>query len=42
MISDTALNRLPFRERDRARVIDPNRTVAKLTGEPGDIVYIRR
>lgn len=42
LISDTALNRLPLRERDGARVIDPNRTVAKMTAVPGDIIYIRR
>lgn len=42
MITDTSLQRLPLRSRDGARVVDPNRTVAKLFADVGDTVYVRR
>ncbi|PAV89614.1 hypothetical protein WR25_19656 isoform B [Diploscapter pachys] len=42
MISDTLVSRLPLRQRDGARVIDPNRTTAKTFSAPGDTVYVRR
>ena len=42
MISDTLLVRLPLRARDMARVIDPERTTAKVFATAGDTVYVRR
>lgn len=42
MISDTLLARMPLRLKDRARVIDPNRTTAKTFAAAGDTVYVKR
>uniref|UniRef100_A0A914X6S4 STING ER exit protein n=2 Tax=Plectus sambesii TaxID=2011161 RepID=A0A914X6S4_9BILA len=42
LITDTPLDRLPLRPRDRARVIDSTRTVAKITCAPDETVYLRR
>ncbi|VDK60218.1 unnamed protein product [Cylicostephanus goldi] len=42
MISDCLLIRMPLRKRDGARVIDPDRTTAKIFSNPGDTVYVQR
>ena len=40
--TDCAIDKLPLRKRDKARVIDSNKHVHKLTCQPGDTVYLRR
>lgn len=42
LVSDTLLQRMPLRARDRARVIDPTRTTAKAYFDAGDTVYVKR
>lgn len=42
MITDTLIVRMPLRRRDRARVIDPARTVAKTFCDNGETVYVKR
>ncbi|XP_072016636.1 STING ER exit protein-like [Amphiura filiformis] len=42
LIIDCALDKLPLRKRDKARVIDSSKHVHKLTCEKGEIIYLRR
>ncbi|XP_782643.1 UPF0428 protein CXorf56 homolog [Strongylocentrotus purpuratus] len=42
LIIDCPLEKLPLRKRDKARVIDANKHVHKLTCQQGDLVYLKR
>ncbi|XP_072176333.1 STING ER exit protein-like isoform X2 [Diadema setosum] len=42
LIIDCALDKLPLRRRDKARVIDANKHVHKLTCQQGETVYLKR